>query len=377
MEHHLDRVSLSVGLGGEYFEFDYRYFLGIQPFSKPELRYFIHECIHMWQLLGSGYLVNLARNRWLALRHWEATGQLPEADQRFTALEPSAGFSAWQLSEALCRFWDVHISGPPDLLDKPYAGGPIHEAVDVPPDWLTEGLSPEVIDKVRKQQSYTSVQFDEWMLQEDNYAEPYRRLLKLGGSKWAASLFPIVGHFALQTRNPPRSFIRALNLLTKLPLPATDKYISDTWRSIFASVANTCAKAAFLDGFNSLTPGADVIKVMAKEGHPVYGHYLALLAMANDVDCPIDLVLALPGDPELRARLAAFFLPPVVTFDDGRWTPNAPAVKMAGLAETMGFSDAPPGLLEQPQLADTADDLYRRHMAMQKDGLLKKYPANL
>lgn len=362
--HHLDRVSLSIGLGGDCFAFDHRYLLGTQPFRKPELRQYVHECLHLWQVLGSGYLSNVARDKWLALQRWEATGELPAPSGRLTAVDPAVGFSARDLSEALCRFWDVHVSGPPDLLGEPYAGDPVHDVAEVPADWLTEGLDPEVVERVREQRSYSGAQLDAWMLREDGYAEPYRRVLASAGSKRAAALFPIVGYFALQTPNPPRAFAGSLDLLATYPLPAASRSIHDIWRTVFGDVADACARAAFTTTGTVLTPGAPVLAAMTREGHVVYRHYASLLSMMGEVG-PTDPWLALPGDPETRLRLAVFLVPPVVTFHDGRWAPTSPGAKL-------GLAGGAPGVLPQPELADASQGLYARQKAMGRAALLAR-----
>lgn len=361
MAQQLDRVSLSVELRGDYFEFDSRYLLGVQPFNEPQLRYYIHECVHLWQLLGSGYLSNLSRSRWKALKRWEATGELPKPSDHFTRVDSATGFSAWQLSEALCRFWDVHISGPPDLLGQRYAGEEVHDS-NFPPDWLTRGLTPEVIESIRAQRSYSGAQYDEWMLREDSYAEPYRKLRQRGGSRWAAALFPIVGYFALQTPKPATAFTGSLDLLADYRLPEDCKYIHDTWRAIFPDVANACGQAAFTYTSTMLTPGANVIAAMAQEGHLVYRHYLSLLAMANEM-WATDARLALPGDPEFRLQLSVFFLPPLVKFHNGRWATDTVAAKVGLLANV-------PDLIRQPKLAEESQAIDTRLKAMGVAALL-------
>ena len=64
----------------------------------------------------------LAGHEWQRLLRYEQGGDTSptEESQRLLRLfyEPHAelGFSTWNLYEALCRFWDVHIIGPPKLL---------------------------------------------------------------------------------------------------------------------------------------------------------------------------------------------------------------------------------------------------------------------
>lgn len=370
--HGLDRVSLAVRLDSEIFPYDSRFLLGIQPFDKPVLRRYVHECVHLWQLLGSGYLTNMARTDWIALRRWEETGELTHRSNAFTRVDEVAKFSAWQLSEGLCRYWDVHISGPPELLEEPYAGSPIHSTEL--PDWMIDGLSADVIERLKSQRSYSGEQFDSWMLQEDAYAEPYRQALGVLGSKRAASLFPIVGHFALQTPAPARVYSSALQVLQNYPLPADHHFIDDIWRAVFTDVANACGKASFQVTSSLLTPGATVLKTLAQEGQPIYAHYFELMKFAQrNYKSPLDVMLGLPGDPTIRQELSTLFIPPVVLFKDGRWAEDPVAVKVAGIMPHTTSLDygGMPGLLRQPQLGDTSKDLLARADAMKLAALIE------
>ena len=363
MPREFDRVSLLIDLDVDHFDFDHRFLWGPAVFDRPELRFFLHECVHLWQLLGSGYLANLAGDRWHALLEFEATGKIRTPDSRFITVDPEAGFSPRDLSEALCRFWDVHIVGPPELLGEPYPGPRLEPDLVLTAsslDRVAEGLSADAWERLANQRAYSSDQYDRWMLREDRYAEPYRLMLTAGGSRWAASLFPIVGYFALQARDPCRVFVRSLERLNDLQIPER-RYITDTWRSIFPTVANSCGAATFESTGMFLTPAAPVVRALASRGHPVYGHYLGLLAMANEY-WATDVRLALPGDPEFRQQLATFFLPPVVRFHDGRWTPDSPAAKLGRASNVRG-------VLPQPDLADESTAIRHRYQAMGKAGL--------
>jgi hypothetical protein len=141
------------------------------------------------------------------------------------------GFSARQLTEALARFWDIHICGPARLLRQHHewraqqeaVGLPQQHAVRLPSDELLEregeetSLTDEQPIKVKK---YTSFAFDALMSLEDDYAIPYRLLLKQVGSRLAVILFPIIAYFSLQTRFPLRVYEAALNeVREKVRLP--------------------------------------------------------------------------------------------------------------------------------------------------------------
>jgi hypothetical protein len=102
--------------------FDIGYLFGPAAFSldyPTMLRVYTHEVLHFWQTLSMGFITNLALNEWLALSEYEQTGNPSRQSdllQAFTTRDPDLGFSASDLSEALCRFWDIHILNPEDLL---------------------------------------------------------------------------------------------------------------------------------------------------------------------------------------------------------------------------------------------------------------------
>jgi hypothetical protein len=77
--------------------------------------------MHFWQALSQGFIANLALGEWLQLQNYESTTRIDgeiELIGAFTAVHPELGFSAWALTEALCRYWDIHVTGPQHLLNQ-------------------------------------------------------------------------------------------------------------------------------------------------------------------------------------------------------------------------------------------------------------------
>src|SRR5215218_4767439 len=105
MAHGFDRLSLSISLNCSRFPFDERYMWGPNAFGIPVLRVFTHEMLHFWQLLGSGYIANLALAEWHSLKaRGDARAATASISRSFSEIDPAAGFSPYQLHEALCRY---------------------------------------------------------------------------------------------------------------------------------------------------------------------------------------------------------------------------------------------------------------------------------
>ena len=365
--HGLDRPSLAVSLAEDRFPFDHRYLWGPAPFGIPALRYFTHEVLHFWAMLGSGFLANLALGEWRALEQYDATGTVPEpagALESFARHVPEAGFSPWQLHEALCRYWDIHVVGPELLLGETSPGP---EEQDLP-EWMIENLDPDVVERLRLTTPYTNEQFDRWMAMEDDYARPYRAMLERLGTRRSVVLFPLVAFFAFQTPRPCEVYAEAVAALVEagiVPETGGPASIHELWRDVFGAVHAVCAGASLAVCGRGLTGGAPVIAEVARQGNPVYGHYRALFSTVADAR-EANVWLALPGDPLFRTQLVAHFLPPVTVFRDGRWEAES---AMAKLARAEGV----PGILDPGALADAAEAIRRRGLAMGEAMLMRGF----
>ncbi len=342
MSGYFDRRSLTIALDAPFFPFDPDYLLEPRRFPNPAVRVYVHETLHLWQVLSQGFIANLALDEWRDLLAFERDGTLPDVDslaRRFVRPHPDLGFSAWNLSEALARYWDIHIVGPLRLFQE------------------RRGMVPDL-----EVSGYTNAVFDSLMLEEDAYAEPYRLALKRWGSNSAVILFPLVGHFALQTPKPVEVFAEVIDRAVDLFRLEERRFsIHEVWREVFVDVYRLCCEACFsICELVALTPGWDVIRKSVLADHPVFGHYLALLAaVLPDWQERAHFYFALPGDPEARARLASTFRAPVTLLHGGRWTGET------GVTKLLSLRDWPPDsimarLLPPDVLADTATDIFER-----------------
>lgn len=314
--------SLAIELDTDYFEFNPKFIYAPALFNKPILRFYIHEVLHFWQTLSLGFITNLALQEWLQLLDHEnkITFFKDQARKRllnsFKEVHPKLGFSAYNLSEALCRFWDIHIMGPSNMLR-------------IQHDKLGYNLSE--VDLAFEQEKMTSEVFDMLMQIEDTYAGPYRLSLSKWGSKDSVILFPLIAYFCLQSPSPVEVFANCVDFLTDaIMLEKTEEdNIHNLWRTYFEIIRGVCNSSSIktCNGVN-LTSGRDVINRSALKYHPIYNNYLILLDLCISRWGPkIDLSFALPGDPDCRLRLGSTFRPPITIFYNGRWTGESGVTK--------------------------------------------------
>lgn len=341
--------ALAVELDYPISDFHQGFLQGPTCFHQPFTRTYVHEVLHFWQTLSQGFIANLAVEESLAIREFRETGAAPTAQSmitRFSSIPKGTPFSPWELSESLCRYWDIHILGPVRLL-KERAGEP------VPDD-----------DAIRP---YSSPDFDHLMMIEDAYAAPYRWAIESWGSEASVLLFPLAGYFAMQTPKPVEVFL-ATGVKLKEMTGQLRGSIHVNWRKIFAAVREECNAAAFRTTGILLTPGWDVIRRGRVKDSPLWKHYLALINLfARLQEKPmLDFSFALPGDPAVRGNLALAFRPAVTLFRDGRWLSQAPL-------GVMGLVSRVPDLQGGAALADEAQQLLQDYRAMREWATLQRY----
>jgi hypothetical protein len=317
-------------------------------FHQPFIRTYVHEVLHFWQTLSQVFIANLAVEEFLATKEFQETGAAPTAQSmiaRFSKVPRGAPFSPWELSESLCRYWDIHILGPVRLL-KERADEP------VPDD-----------DPTRP---YHRGDFDYLMMIEDAYAAPYRWAIESWGSQSSVLLFPLAGYFAMQTPKPVEVFL-ATGVTLKEMAGQLRGSIHDIWRKIFAAVRKECNATAFRITGMVLTPGWDVIRRSGVKNSSLWRHYLKLADIfVGLTEEPIDFSFAVPGDPAVRGTLAQAFRPAVTLFRDGRWLSQAPL----GVAALLyGKAD----LRDGTALADEAQQLIQNYRAMREWAALQRY----
>jgi hypothetical protein len=368
-----DRCSLAIELASDFFPFEEEYLQQPRLYDNATIRVFVHEILHFWQVLSSGYLANLALKEWENLQEFEHSGKLtPPASilRRFMQRNPQLGFSAWNLSEALARFWDLHICGPQKILRQ-------RLLMIRSPDLERFGLEEPTDLPGSEAEPYSGELFDALMLLEDAYAEPYRLSLSRWGSKKSVLLFPLVGYFSLQTPEPVEVFYSVMN---NSAIDRIDflqyRDIHAGWLSIFGHVGSLCKLAAnYVGKVGDFTPGWDVVRKSSLIGHPIYRHYFQIISIVKDFQAwqgnKIDFYFACPGDPDCRAKLVSTFVPPLTRFVNGRWVSRASWVKkMANIAAVPGkdfsITAQHDSLLDAETLADNSEDIYARSKKMKQ-----------
>ncbi len=351
------RPSLSIELDAAHFEFDDALLHHPAKYEDPVVRVFVHELLHFWQTLSQSFLTGLALAEWRRLVEFERSGLPSGADHpvlEFLEPHPELGFSAWDLSEALCRYWDVHIIGPVKLIEH---NERVLEFLRFFPQ-----AKEHLYREVNGERQYSSLAFDLLMRGEDSYAEPYRYALDRWGSNQSVIFFPIAGHFALQSPRPIAVFAEAINRIRRaFQLDRMRNLdIHYVWPAAFDQVRRICAEAcADLCGDRGLETGWQLMERVGVGDHPVFRHYLALLESTsdhwgNDPPGGLDYCFALPGNPSCRERLAYAFRPPATIFHDGVWSGRSPLSLTARLFGKLE------GVLEEELLAQESREIHDR-----------------
>jgi hypothetical protein len=346
------RASLSISL-----DFDFEQF---RSGDTRVHRVYWHEKFHFYQALSQGYVTRLALLEWQHLNVFAETGEITPADElntylsnffaphpvgRFAPPEFRGGISAWNLSEALTRFWDIHAMGFETIAK----------------ELGRNRRLPRYLREIRRQRPkdidswvISDAEFDYLMSAEDWYAGPYRLFLSHSwSSRMAALLFPLVAHFALQSLSPVAVFALASDRLPDDPelvirlqamqqgagmVPPIGPWNSFTmglwWPVVAARVQRVCDDAAReINSGVGLEAGWDVIARTSLRDHPVYSFMLSLLdpvvhissqaefaaALPGYPPLPLGTAFALPGSPAAMAILKDLVQPPVVVFNDRIW----------------------------------------------------------
>lgn len=356
--------SLAIELDANYFEFDENFIYVPSKFNNPILRFYIHEVLHFWQTLSQGFITNLALQEWLQLLDYETKKTYICNQERkqilnsFRKIHPKLGFSAFNLSEALCRFWDIHIMGPKIMLE-------IHKD--------NIGI---YYDYFLKKGVMTGDFFDFLMLEiEDTYAEPYNFCLKQWGTRATVVLFPIIGYFSLQTPSPVEVFADAINSLLKTAfLKFLNRYEDVTihylWRRYYTWIKDECYDASLRICNKRPKSSFEVIRESELADHPVFKYYLYLLKLVKSSigwdSWEIDYNFSLPGEPYCRSKLGKLFRPPVTIFYNGRWTGKsllnfAPNLQNQGIP----FPELEIEKIQDPEiLANSAEEITKRYLKM-------------
>jgi len=401
-----DRVSMTVAVSGDLIPFDYDQ--ALRPtLGDVRIRRWFHELVHLWQLFGSGFLANLACDQIAAVVLDEGRPTVSRTDllEAFARNDDVTGFSVLDLHETLARYWDIHVMNPVRIL-RDYA----EDGLDVSGALTRAGLNWDDLQKAPVQDKtiggqimvdnddtrtirpYTGQAFDLAMLVEPTYTEPYRRMLAIFGSRESAVFFPLIGHFAMQTRRPSRLFIALIEELYSSGIRSTlaeQRDIHQMWRAVYPAVAELAFRMAPAFGGSALTPGWQVL-ISRAENRPVLRHYADLIRLALKMEGNLlDVALALPGDPQFRQLLASYYLPAATVFDNGSTHEASSMAKLVLVARMFGhgasfggseieeiadqIAGQFDGVLTGDDLAREALDLRRRSAAVRSADFLASY----
>jgi tetratricopeptide (TPR) repeat protein len=338
------RPSLSIELDGDRFPFEPGFLQAPAVYGRPVLRQWFHEVLHFWQTLSEGFVTNVALAEWMDLLAWEGGLEPPNSTaalrREFIRVHADLGFSSWNLHEALCRFWDIHVIGAARLLDPEWGLQPITSA--------SEDFMKRVVESDSR--GTTSDQFDSLMQEGDAYSGPYRYALARWDTRQCVTLFPIVGYFALQTASPVDVFTEAIERLAVSEAFESLRSIHLGWEWNYPRVRGECAAAAHRVTGRCFTRGWEVIASSGLSNHPIFAAYLERFqstSFRSWGDDP-DYIFALPGHPPNRRLLRRLFRPPLTLFHDGRWTAATPDTRLVE---------------EYEDLADAAADIEGRYRA--------------
>jgi hypothetical protein len=316
--------------------------------QPADSRVVFHETVHYWQQVGQGFPAKLVEEDWERLRRYETAGALDEVGTyrlEFVRKQAEHGFSAHDLHESLARFWDVHVIGPHRLLELEFADP--RRQIDEFFQAQYFALKERGMIVHPEHGGYSDLAYDMAMeAAAGSYALPYLYVRERFNSVVTGAVFPLAGHFALQTERPVDVFIETITEVAPLLAGVQPGYaIHDLWRACFPLVRIASLQAADELGVEWLGMAAGVVVEGALANHPVYSWVFHELergraelentAFARELasgfsadDIPLDVVgvlaldfcLACPGDTTNRSFLVEWLAPPCVRFPDGqRW----------------------------------------------------------
>ncbi len=311
-----------------------------------ESRVVFHETVHYWQQISQGFLAKMAEEDWQRLSRFESDGSLLDAGsyrREFVRRDKDAGFSARDLQESLARFWDVHVIGPHRLLELDFADP--HRHID---DFFKEqyyGFKAKGMIIHPEHGGYSDLAFD--MAMEacaGNYARPYQSLRERFNPVVTGTVFPLAGHFSLQTQRPVEVFVRTVEelapYLERLP---KGQPIHVLWEVCYPLVRDTASRVWHSQGNGNLMMSGTMIVNGPLQEHPVYKWIFSELDCASRVldgtpfaekiakgfgglpeglagIMAVDYCLSCPGDTTNRSFLVEWLAPPCVCFSDKkRW----------------------------------------------------------
>jgi hypothetical protein len=299
-------------------------------------RVVLHEALHHWQVVGSGYLARLAAEDWARLGQHLRTGDVPPVGDRrrdFTRRDAD-GFSVRDLQEALARFWDVHVLDPVELVRTELDGG--RRAVREDLRERFERLEAAGLLRHPTTGAYSGAAYALAMeTAAGTYARPYLHAKELVGPA-ADVVFPLAGYLALQSDDPVDAFTTLLRTAAPSLRPAHGEHVvHELWRQAFPVTV-----AVYLRHVSDRAEHLwSVVAEGLLDGHPVWPLVARLrrtaaaqwLGAPPPIDlsgapddpharaaCVLEYVLACPGDPGYRPYLVRRLAPAALVAPEPR-----------------------------------------------------------
>ena len=287
-----------------------------------------HETVHFWQYLASGYLARLVEEDWDRLVAFERSGktthELPRRSH-FLQRHPEHGFAPRDLVEAFARYWDVHVIGPPNLLEQELHAGRHVFSQDFVDRYheLNEERMLRHPEYKHRGYGYTADSFDLAMEgPAGSSAKPYVQLRERLPPKTIGGLFPIAVHLALQTTDPVGTFASIFANPTDIDRAfPNNNDIAVLWRLFYDGMSgglDTVPKDRVLGS------GIDVARSGTLRANPVWRWLIKSTDRAASVYGMKRLLYALscPGDRDNKRWLLPRLAPLLVQFADGtEWNP--------------------------------------------------------
>jgi len=304
-------------------------------YHPKQSRVIFHETVHFWQYLASGYLARLVEEDWDRLVKFEDSGRVIwNTPLRSHFIEPHSvhAFSPRDLVEAFARYWDVHVVGPPQLIELELQSAGHSFSCDFVERF--ERMKRENLASHPQHGAYSSASFDLAMEGPGGgWAKPYVMMLERLTPKAVATLFPICINLALQTANPVGTFTFLISGAPSIEnaLPSNND-IAILWRWGYDFMLPLLQELPRQD---LLGNGIQVASEGSLTGHPVWkwliGYTLRAAAHFGITDGdkrnwetavqnglgPLSFALACPGALSNRSKLVPFLSPPLVQFADG------------------------------------------------------------
>lgn len=274
-------VSLLIDVDEEPWELD-AHVLSIPADSRARhSRAIFHETVHYWQHLAHGFLVHLTQEEWGRLVAYERQGEMLGPSvlrQEFDRKDSHLNCSARDIHECLARFWDVFVFGPHLLLNLEWK----ERRRAVLPDFAT------AYRQARREAGFLEgawggEDFATAMLTvAGEYATPFNLVnLTLQDQFSTMCLFPLLGHFSLQTSEPARLFGRFVEevgptlselvkrLAREANVPPWD-LLGNTMRALYLSARFKCDLIAREEDGKGLLTGLEAYSQSGLTVHPAY-----------------------------------------------------------------------------------------------------------